>query len=113
MLLARLARRPQHAQLHHIWRQVGEENVGRRIEEHAGRAAHGIGDGRANLIKRPELADIEIVLPPSALSGGIDDDRTCEEVSVRYNDITPVPGSDDGGASLNLFRSSLMGIDRS
>ena len=110
-MMACLMRRPQHAHLHQIWRQVGEENLGRRIGDHAGRAAHGIGDGRADLFKRPDPADIEIVLPPSALSGGIDDDRTCEEVSVRNDDITLVVGPDDGGAGLNLFHSSLVGID--
>lgn len=46
--------------------------------------------------------------PTSALSGGIDDDRTCEEVSVRNDEITVVVGPDDGGAGLNLFHSSLV-----
>ena len=107
-MLACLVRPPQHAQFRQIWRQVGEENLGRRIGEHAGRAAHGIGDGRANLCKGPDPADIEIVLPPSALSSGIDDDRTCEKVSVRNDDITIVVGPDDGGAGRNLFHWSLF-----
>ena len=110
-MLACLVRRPQHAQLHQIWRHVGEENLGRRIGQHAWRVSHSLGDGRANLFKRPHLADVEIVLPPSALSGGIDDDRMCEEVSVRNNDMTLVVGPDDGSAGLNLFHSSLVGID--
>ena len=45
------------------------------------------------------------------MSGGIDNDRTCEQLSVRNDGLTLVVGPDDGGAGLNLFHSSLVGID--